>query len=319
MRRFSFIAVIVLTMAFAGQALAEAPKVKVVMGDGSIFYGVMNSKKISIDTDFGKLTVPVTEINKLTVGNKRRGKVKDFIVGKLKELAGTLNEDQREKLMKDVQDVGFAGIPLLEDIALTNEDQSSAIEDIISGIEIPDYVDQDLLNYEDDRIIAGESSIAGAVKNDSLSVNSSLGTVNLNISKIYSITFYQTGKKGNAIVKTIKLPANKYIAAKEQLKTKIFINKGDRVKIKATGSIVLASLSNKTFYPKGDNYSGSWQGFPFGALCGRIGDSNPWFLIGDMYKGVSQYKGYLWLTISETLFNASNTGEYKIRVEVTRK
>jgi hypothetical protein len=300
-------------------SLAAETKVKVVMGDGSIFYGIVQTKKLSIDTPFGKLTIPIQEINSLLIGNKQRDKIKSFIMGKLKDLAGTLNEEARSKIIEEIAEIGFTAIPLLDDIAGTNEDQGPIIDEIKASVTVPDYVEEESLAFEEDKIFAGESQISGVIANETIEVNSALGPVKLKTENIFSMSFTHEQSDAQSFTKTIMVPSNKYIGAKEFLNTKIKINKGDLLDIKTTGQVVLASLSYQTFYPDGGGSYGTWMNQPFGSLCGKIGDNGQWFLVGSSYKAVAQESGYLWLTISETLYNAGNTGEYKSRITIKKK
>lgn len=81
----------------------------------------------------------------------------------------------------------------------------------------------------------------------------------------------------------------------------------------------MASLSNLSFTPEGKSEQGSWGNIPYGALAGKIGEKGEPFLIGNKLNAVAKETSSLYLTISETLANENNTGEFIVKIKVMPK
>jgi hypothetical protein len=173
---------------------------------------------------------------------------------------------------------------------------------------------------EMDKIILNdESTFTGEILLENLQIKTLYGILKFTKEQAASIQFINEGKPGLSFRKQFLLPANTYISANNAtgggyLNTKIFVKKGETIEIKATGEITLASLSNLKVTPEGNPSQGSWMNIPFGGLAGKIGNNGTLFLIGKKYKAIAKESGYLFLTISETVFNNTNTGEYKVSI-----
>ncbi|NUM82480.1 hypothetical protein HUU42_16920, partial [bacterium] len=137
---------------------------------------------------------------------------------------------------------------------------------------------------------------------------------------IHSITIQSI--EGQEMIKSFTVMANLHITSnpdgKGYLNTKIKIKKGDRLNIRANGSVWLAYWA-KSFTPPGSATDGyGSDGMPYGALIGRIGENGLPFLIGAKYNNIAQDNGILYLSITDYAFYATNTGEYRVNVRVNK-
>ena len=98
------------------------------------------------------------------------------------------------------------------------------------------------------------------------------------------------------------------------------MNKGDRITIRAEGTVDWTNWSN-TSSPEGLQNQGNWNGIACGALCARVGKSGKIVKIGSKESFVAKKSGVLYLAIAMKDNYANNNsyrweGEFKTRVLV---
>jgi hypothetical protein len=120
------------------------------------------------------------------------------------------------------------------------------------------------------------------------------------------------------------LQASKHISGNTAggwVNTGITIRKGQKFSVNAKGSVILASLSNGKYTPDGPegtaanlyNYEGAYP--QYGMVVYKIGEAGTATPAGSKFTGTAKQGGILYISIYETVYNASNTGTYNVTIK----
>ena len=133
---------------------------------------------------------------------------------------------------------------------------------------------------------------------------------------------------------TLKLLATKHISSNTAggwLKTGIMLKQGQKFSINASGEVVFASLSGSKYKPDGsivgsatapiNDYEGEYNTgttYPaYGNVVYKIGENSTQTLkAGAKFNGTASTTGMLFISIYETVYNASNTGSYTVKISL---
>ena len=152
------------------------------------------------------------------------------------------------------------------------------------------------------------------------------GTLTIPRNKINKIDVMYYDASEAAGMKTFKLFASTHISSNQNggwLKTGIMVKSGQHINISASGEVTLASLSNGKYNPNGavsssyeDEYGyESTSTYPtYGNVVYKVGETGTTIKAGSNYKGMVVNGGMLYLSIYETVYNASNTGFYVVKL-----
>ncbi|MGZ6523377.1 MAG: hypothetical protein ACXVDT_16200, partial [Bacteroidia bacterium] len=106
---------------------------------------------------------------------------------------------------------------------------------------------------------------------------------------------------------------------------------GQKISITASGEITFASLSGSKYKPDGtiagsaaattSSYEGDYgsgSAYPtYGNVVYKIGDTSTQILkAGAKFSGSAQSSGMLYISIYETVYNASNSGSYTVKISL---
>jgi hypothetical protein len=131
---------------------------------------------------------------------------------------------------------------------------------------------------------------------------------------------------------TFKLLGSKHISGNASggwLNTGILVKSGQAITISAIGQVTLASLSGQKYTADGKlvgstvaatddyGYEGGEGSYPtYGNIVFKIGDQGTMLKAGDKFNGTATETGIFFLSIYETVYSASNTGGYIVKVEI---
>ena len=93
----------------------------------------------------------------------------------------------------------------------------------------------------------------------------------------------------------------------EPVSSKIRVNRGDRILIRATGIVQWTNWSTSSG-PDGISNQGQWQGMNCGCLAARIGDSSNYIKIGTKGEFTAKQSGVLYLGVAMRDNFATNNG-----------
>ncbi len=303
-------------------------EIRLTLWDGTIVTGDINIDFLRIETEFGKLEVPVKNIIRLQPGldsfPELNAKLKTLV-----EQLGDRNFQTRENAHRELVTLG----PSVRSELDRFEDGGSA-ERRKHLEKIKEEIDEVLAEQDDwegegesvqelvrgDTIQTPDFTIVGRILQPEFTLSSKYGELNINLSDIKSgdRTWMQTTEQ---ITKSVAVKGNAFFQT-TPTSTKIRVSKGDRIKIKASGNVSWAAWGNISSGPGGITNQGNWQQFNCGTLVARIGNGNDYEKIGDKNEFVAKTSGVLYLGIAmrdNYARQASYTwpGEYKARISVT--
>ena len=300
--------------------------VKLYLRDGNILTGKTKITSVEVQTKYGKIVVPIKDLSSIELGIPADDKNKTNIVSKLKALQNA-DEKTAESLFKSLTEMPISTIPVIDAFLFSDDYNADAYngsytpENVLSELKAKynvgtAYSQNDVVYFDDDYKIGGTYNFK------SLSLTTEYGNLTIPREKIEKIESQYIDP--NAKDKRFKLAASKNISSNATggwLKTGISLKAGQHFSISATGEIVLASLSNEKYNPDGKVGVAPTVGtYPsYGNLVYKIGDAGTTMKAGSKFSGVAEASGMLYLSIYETVYNASNTGYYSVKVALTKK
>lgn len=299
-------------------------EVRLELWDGSVLTGDLGIDSIHIDTKFGTLEVPVSNIQFLRPGLESIPEMKAKIAGLVEQL-GDKEFQNRERAHRDLLAMGLAIRSQLRSFAdggsaerkkhlqtLTEE-----IEELAED-EDPTQAANAALELEDS-ITTGDFTIVGRIRETEFALKTRYGDLQVKLQDIRSGD-RATGKSTSAVRKSIDIEATAFFQ-REPAKTRIRVKAGDRISIRATGTVNWASWGNMASSPEGIGNQGQWNGMNCGALAARIGKGDDVIKIGEKADFVAKSSGELVLGIAMQDNFASQegyqwTGKYTARIVV---
>ncbi len=324
-----------LNLASFAQTKKEKIEFVVTLRDGNIITGETQVNNISIISPYGKLEIPIKNINSIELGIKNE----TAFIEKIKtlcKLVSTSTGEQQKAAYTELVNAGIQAISVLNDFIIAMETPTINVDtDVIettNEFSLPnaltelkdkhkvteDIADIDIVNFDSDNNISGNYNF----KN--VALKTEFGTLDIPKEKIKKIVVnYENYSEDD---KSFKLIASKHISgntAGGYLKTNITVKAGQKIIITASGQIVLASLSNGKYTPDGvvgtaistyyDEYTATTP--TYGNVIFKIGENGENIKAGSKYSGVASKSGVIYLSIYETVYNAANTGSYSVKIK----
>lgn len=301
-------------------------EMRLTLWDGTVVSGDIGIEFIKIETQFGKLEVPVKNIIRLRPGLDSFPEM-NAKLNELVEKLGDRDFQTREQAHREL--VAMGGTIKTE---LARFDDGGSAERKKHLDKIREQIDEMMEDQEewdeegDGELLRGDTiqtpdfTIVGKILQPTFSVSSKYGDLKISLSDIKSgdRTWMQTTQ---AIAKSVSVKGNSFFQT-QPTSCKIRVNKGDRIKIKASGNVQWASWGNISSGPDGITNQGNWQNFNCGMLVARIGSGTDYVKVGSKNEFVAKSSGILFLGISMRDNYARQAGyqwpgEYKARITVT--
>ncbi len=229
------------------------------------------------------------------------------------------NRPAREAAVAELTDIG---LPALTPVLNTYKDRDLREPDALYrlfGRLIPGYADAADRSLDFIRLKNGEA-LRGRVSADTLSLRLADGSeTKLPLAAIRSLAVRQT-----RIEKTFELHALRHCTQIEFLDTGVVLGPKSRVEVVADGFVRLsfgidgwASDPDGLKVP-GPNYKTNLvDGFPFGALVGKVGAAGPRFLVGRRLDKTSLGEGRLYLAVNDNGHWQNNIGSFRVKLRVS--
>ena len=294
--------------------------------------GETKVSNITLSTDYGKLEIPIKNVTSIELGIHPDNSQKTNLENLTKQLSNS-NEEMRSNAYKEIVAMSASVIPVLEDISyssnyLPGDFNDYSLNNAISELKATHSVSN---NYKtkDVIFIDYEFNMGGVYSFKNIELKTEYGTLNIPRNKIEKIdVMFYDASEGSGM-KTFKLFANKHISGNNDggwLKTGIMVKNAQGIDIIASGEITLASLSGNAYKPDGSHKNSSSNDFTansststypvYGNTIYKIGESGTSVKAGSSYKGKSNSSGMLYISIYETVYNASNNGFYVVKLKV---
>lgn len=277
-------------------------QIRLHLWDGSIVMGDVSIDSIHVETRFGKLEVPIANILEFRPGLSSVPAIDQQIVAYVEKLGDRefqVRESARQSLaamgpmirnrLRQFADEGSAErkkhlATLLDEFAQQVEDGSEDGESIEPPIEI------------EDTITTGEFTIVGKIVEKQYQLSTQYGQLNLDLQHIKRADRVWN-RTESGVRKTVDVAGDQFFQ-KTPLSTRILVKAGDRVSIRASGSVAWVSWGNVSSGPDGTNQQGEWNGAQCGTLMARVGKSGEYIKIGSKGDFVAKSGGELFLGIA---------------------
>jgi hypothetical protein len=328
---FLLLVAVVYAVSVYAQNSKEKIEFKLTMRDGNIMSGVSGITSVSLVTDYGKLEIPVKNVTSIEFGIAPDAANKSKIENLLKQLSNSA-EDQRKAAYDELEKLDIRAIPVISDFMLSGDYTPSDNTDYTPEILLSemkakynveeDYSDKDVVTIDYDYKMGGSYALK------SINLKTEFGTLDIPKERIKNVEV--TYENMDESLKAFKLMASKHISSNQNggwLNTGISVKSGQKLTITATGEVSLASLSGNKYHPDGstgttpatnyeDDYSTTTSTYPsYGNVVYKIGENGTMMKAGANFNGTVKQSGVVYISIYETVYNASNTGFYTVKVK----
>ncbi len=300
-------------------------EIRFILWDGSVVRGNVGYSAIHVQTKFGRLEVPVENIVTLRPGMESLPDIQKQIQENVEKL-GDKEFKVREKAKLEL--IGM-GTQILEVVKSVNDGGSAErkknLQAVLEAI-VELSADASEVNPSDAGPLIGEDSITtptftivGRIEEKEFELTTQYGILRVQLADIKSAD-RSWSISADAIEKKLDVSATAFFQ-RTPATTKIRVNPGDKVTIRAEGRTNWASWGDVTSGPDGIGTHGSWNGFNCGKLVARIGKSGEFVGVGEKNTFVAKTGGELFLGIAmqDNFANQNGyqwNGEYKVTVRV---
>ncbi|MEM7232995.1 MAG: hypothetical protein AAF517_12500 [Planctomycetota bacterium] len=284
--------------------------------DGGKVTGLPKVKSVKVETKYGVLEVPVSDLVQIRLSRRVDSSIQKKIEAAIEKL-GNDDFDIREEAMDEIRAIGADAKPFLRkarkseneeiknraEILVEELDEASSKKEEKVGSEVPS------LKGDQDEVITRRFTIKGRVLADQFSVSTRYGTLAFAASDVVGVFFARGGKSS----KKVDVPGSKNAPA-NWVKTGVTVVKGQPLNLQASGTLTVSNYG-LTAGPGGTTrYSGSsFSNFPYLSLVGKIGKKGKPFLVGAKYKKKANANGELFL--STVRFRSYvPTGSFKVKI-----
>ncbi|MEZ6095105.1 MAG: hypothetical protein R3C03_12895 [Pirellulaceae bacterium] len=279
-----------------------AREIRFHLWDDSVVTGDVGVNAIHIQTKFGMLEVPVENIVTFRPGINSLPGVKQEIDDLFEQL-GDREFQTRDRAKRALMGKGVTFLDYLKSLDPgNNAELKKNAEAIIQALseERESGLDETTTNNppigNEDSITTGTFTIVGDIQEESFALTTKYGNLNIELNAIREgDRAFNFGRE--AIQRSVDIDAKAFFQL-TPVATRIRINAGDRIKIKARGDVQWASWGNVNSSPDGITNQGSWNWINSGTLTARIGKSTDYIHIGSRNEFVAKTSGELFLGIA---------------------
>lgn len=331
------LAALLITMAHFTVFAQNEVELKLTLRDGNVVSGTSKLANVSLVTSYGKLDIPVKNVSSLDLGITTDKATSDKVLNLVKQLSNS-NEQMRKTAYDELVKMDIRAIPAISELIYSQKYEASTFTDHTVDAALNElqskYNVEGSLSTKDVVAIDYEYTMGGTYDFAKIDLKTEYGTLSIPKEKIKHIDVLYTGEGGSGDM-NFKLLASKHISSNTNggwLKTGIMVKAGQKLTINASGEVTFASLSGSKYKPDGtiagsstgavgEGYEGDYNygnSYPtYGNVVYKIGESSTSVLkAGAKFSGNVQSTGMLYISIYETVYNATNSGSYTVKVAV---
>ncbi len=312
-------------------AVTHGPRyLKLHLFDGSVLTGDLSIAEIAVETQFGKLTVPIDKIRSFNPGLDSFPELSAQISSKIKSL-GSDDYKTREAAHKELAAMGVKVQRELEKfVADDNAEIKRHVGEILKefeeaaedgGEDEESTVEQPWIRL--DTVVTSDFTVVGKVSPTEFKVASKYGDLNVKLADVRRAERDAGAKESFRKSLTV---AGENLAQRTFKSSGVRVQAGDKITFKAEGSIVMS--------PWGGNASSGPDGAPNygwyipnqiagGTLVARIGEKGQIFKVGRQSTMVAKQSGVLQFAIGMQGDYAGDgyqfPGEYRVKVKIDPK
>lgn len=303
--------------------------IRLHLQDGSVISGDLAVSEVTVETQFGQLVVPIDKIRSFAPGLDSNTKLDEQIQGLIKDL-GSDDYKTREQAHKDLAAMGRKVQKELEKFAADeNAEVKRHVTEILKEFEeAADESEEEAVSDNEplprlDTVVTTDFTVLGRVSPAEFQIQSKYGPLTIQLADIARGERDTGGRE--SLRKSFSVNASN-LAQRGYKNTNVRVQAGDRITIKAEGSIVMSPWGNNAQTgPDGmQNYGWFIPGqIPGGALVARIGDKGTPFKVGASSTFVAKQSGTFQLAIGMQNEYANEgyqfPGEYRVKLKVDPK
>ena len=305
--------------------------IRLHLQDGSVISGDLSVSEVAVETQFGKLTVPIAKVRSFVPGLDSNKKAAEQINGLVEKLGGD-DYKTREQAHKDLAAMGIRVRKELEKHAgPENAELKRHVSEILKELDesAEEQAEDDLASagtspwIQLDTVVTTDFTVLGKVTPQEFTIDSKYGPLKIALGDI-SRAEREIGAR-ESFRKNMSVEGST-LAQRGFKSSGIKVQAGDKIVIKAEGSIVMSPWgSNAHSGPDGmPNYG--WyipNQIAGGALCARIGEKGAPFKVGRSLTFTAKTSGTLQFAIGIQGEYAGEgyqfPGEYKLKLRVDPK
>jgi len=277
----------------------------VQLRSGTTLVGTLQPTEWRVTTAFGVLTVPVAEIRRVRFGRRSQPERLARVEESVKSRAAA-NPERRDHARAEIVQEGLFAVQSLREASKTHDDPEvrRIATDILKEM---DPSEEDVVP-DDDQVDTVRFSVLGQIELEAFKVDvPELGPLVVrrgDVERVHSVAPDDSRKL------TI---GGSSVWPNGWLDTKIRVEKGEKLKISATGSILFPQWG-QAFTPDGNQNMGMMNGMMVGTLAGRVGSKGAMFRIGSNFNGAMPAAGTLELILMIQAQGQPSDGEFTVVV-----
>ncbi len=298
--------------------------ITVQLMDGSQITGKLSVKQVEVQTPYGTLQVPVTDIQSITPGLGAHPTLAAQLAGFLDKLDSDVFAD-REAAQAGLQKMGPAVRPqLMAALKTAGPEKKTRLQTLLGEIdELTDGDDSDtpLETWKaDDAVQTGKFTIVGKVTTGSFQIASLYGPLNVKLDDVKRA--YKPAGAPEEIRKAFPVPGDNTVF-KTWVDPNITVEKGDQITIRADGQVTMTPWGgNARSGPDGGQNFGQFQAGDQqiwgGTLVARIGKGGPAIKVGSKctFRADRAGKISFAMAMQGDYANQQFPGEYNVKIRV---
>jgi hypothetical protein len=308
------------TEANASKKKGEA---EIQFANGSMVRMAIVQDKVEVQTRYGKLAVPLCEIQRIEFGVHLPADVAKKVDEAIQKL-GSVQYGEREDGCRELTELGAHAYPALLKALKSNDQEVVRRAEKVLAVVRAEVPEKDLRSREEDLISTPGFTIVGRILTPALKGKSEyFGDVQLKLSQLRHMRSLRTPGEVQVTV-----DASQHGSAHGQwMDTGLFVEASTNLLIVATGTIDIYPQSPGQYLstPKGYGNNVLAPGAKVvptpvnmrnfsGALFGRVGEASDAFYIGERFEGLPGREGKLYLHIVPSPWNNASTGTYTVKI-----
>jgi hypothetical protein len=284
-------------------APTEPPPHAVELRSGTVLVGRIEPSNWRVATAFGELTVPVVEIRRVRFGRRAQPERLARVEEAVKNLASAVPE-RRDHARASIVQEGIFAVPSLRAAVKTHDDPE--VKRIAAEILKELDPDDEAVVPDDDQVDTARFSVLGQIQLDAFKVNvKELGPLVVKRGDVEGVRSVAPDDSRKITVAGTNCWPNGW------LETKIKVEKGEKLKVSASGTIFFPNWG-QAFTPDGNQNMGMMNGMMVGTLAARVGPKGTIFRLGSNFNGAMPASGTLQLILNIQAPDQPHDGEFTV-------
>jgi hypothetical protein len=299
----------------------EDDRFRFYLTDGTRITGRLSLPYIQLATEYGPLAIPAEKLVRAVPGLDQRPEEKEEI----EQLVGLLGKGQKEsdQAREELVAMGAAVRELLrQEREEADEKQQAEIDKVLTRLdELGDEAGDEAIIPED-RVRTKKFSAVGKILSDKFQIETRFGNLTVTMADVERLERVGTAGLPDAR-KSLDIDGT-YLAQQRFKDSGIQVQPGDKVIVRAGGTISRSTSRIYTSAPDGNSRFGTFSQDPpilGGALVARIGNSGKILKVGSSSTFVAKQSGMLRFAIGmrpEFVGRYQFNGKYNLSVQVVR-